>query len=134
MSLRVLLSLGLVSLLAPQGWTQAKPGDPKEETAETSDGVKLRCRFYAAAKESNKSCVILLHDYNADPDDKKTDWDGLRELILVIHRVDPQESVICNRKPGVFQPHQCNVVDERQISREPPTSSDNPSPLISPYL
>ena len=81
MSRRFLLAIGLAALLAPLAPAQPKPGDPKEETAETADGVKIRCRFYAAAKEVNNSCVILMHDYNADPDDKKADWDGLARFL-----------------------------------------------------
>ena len=41
--------------------------------------------------------------------------------------VNPQEFLIGNREPGVFQAHQCDVVNKRQISREPPTSGDDNS-------
>jgi hypothetical protein len=53
------------------------------------------------------------------------DVDRFCELFPIIHRVNPQEFVIGNRKPGVFQAHQRDVVNEWQISREPLTCGDN---------
>ncbi len=81
MKRRLLLALPIAMLFAPLAVAQPKPGDPKEETAETIDGVKLSCRFYKAVKQGNNSCAILLHDYNADP--SKGDWDGLARFLAV---------------------------------------------------
>jgi hypothetical protein len=54
---------------------------PKDESAETVDGVKISCRFYTAQAEGNGSVVVLLHEYGADP--KKGDYDGLARMIAL---------------------------------------------------
>jgi pimeloyl-ACP methyl ester carboxylesterase len=77
--LRLLMSFTILGLVAPLALAQPMPGDPKEETAETADGVKLRCRFYAATKEGNGSCAILMGDYTADPN--AAQWDNLARFL-----------------------------------------------------
>lgn len=79
MQRRLLMSFAALALFAPLAFAQPKPGDPKEETAETADGVKLRCRFYAATKEGNGSCAILMSDYLADPN--AAQWDNLARFL-----------------------------------------------------
>lgn len=76
---RIVLAAVAFLFASPLGLCQGKPGDPREEHAETYDGVKLRVRYYPAAKEGSGACVILLHDYNADPE--KGDWDGLARTL-----------------------------------------------------
>lgn len=76
---RFLLTTAVLTLFTPLVVAQPKPGDPKEETAETADGVKIRCRFYKAAKEGNNSCVILMSEYLADPN--AAQWDNLARFL-----------------------------------------------------
>ncbi|CAN5507877.1 hypothetical protein BH11PLA2_BH11PLA2_08610 [soil metagenome] len=81
MTRRMILPLFFATLWAAPLSAQAPadPGKPKDESAETVDGVKLSCRFYQAQGEGNGSVVIMVHDLNADP--KKGDWDGLARTI-----------------------------------------------------
>lgn len=76
---RVLFSLAALFLIVPLAVAQPMPGDPKEETVETVDGVKLRCRFYRAAKEGNGACAILMTDYGATGNE--AEWDGLARYL-----------------------------------------------------
>jgi hypothetical protein len=44
---------------------------------------------------------------------------GLREWFAVVHRIDPEHGIIRNRKARVFEAHQRDVIDKREIARNP---------------
>ena len=53
--------------------------------------------------------------------------DATSQICLVIERVDPQQILIGEREARVFQAHQRDVVDKRQITRQPSAGFSQPS-------
>ena len=45
---------------------------------------------------------------------------GLSEWFAIVHRIDPEHGIIRNRKARVFEAHQRDVIDKREIAGNPP--------------
>lgn len=44
-----------------------------------------------------------------------------RQPLAIVHGIHPEHRIVRNGKTGVFESHQRDVIDERQISGDPPT-------------
>ena len=47
--------------------------------------------------------------------------DGPCESVAIVYRIHPKHGIVCNRKTRIFQTHQRDVIDERQITGNPST-------------
>ena len=42
-----------------------------------------------------------------------------REPLAIVHGIHPEHRIVCNGKTGVFESHQRDVIDKREIARNP---------------